>query len=84
VDNNDHAALNLRDIYCPAEVETHRIVHHHDRFFVRFKDKHCQVRLDPDGSVFLSWQDGHVSTHKTATITLDQFHAVIIDVITKK
>lgn len=36
-----------------------------------------QVRLEPDGSVFLSTQEGHVSTLRIATITLEKLHEVI-------
>lgn len=40
-----------------------------------------QVRLEPDGSVFLSTQLDHVSTLQNAELTFDEFHKIISDVI---
>jgi len=45
------------------------------------KDLAVQIRLEPDGSVFLSTQEGHVSTLEVATITLEQLHADIKAII---
>lgn len=41
------------------------------------QELHVQVRLEEDGSVFLSTQEGHVSTLRTAKITIEQLHALI-------
>lgn len=41
------------------------------------KDLSVQVRLEPDGRIYLSTQEGHVSTLRAATITVDQLHAAI-------
>ena len=41
------------------------------------KDLSVQVRLEPDGGIYLSTQEGHVSTLRSATITVDQLHALI-------
>ena len=41
------------------------------------QDISVQVRLEPDGNVFLSTQEGHVSTLRIATITIEQLHALI-------
>lgn len=55
----------------------------HNRFWcwkgrdVWHQDLNVQIRLDPDGSVYLSTQEGHVSTLRTASISLEQLHATI-------
>lgn len=41
------------------------------------KQLDVQVRLEPDGRIYLSTQEGHVSTLQSATITIEQFHALI-------
>ena len=41
------------------------------------QDISVQVRLEPDGRIYLSTQEGHVSTLRAATITIEQLHALI-------
>lgn len=41
------------------------------------KQLDVQVRLEPDGRIYLSTQEGHVSTLRAATITIEQLHALI-------
>lgn len=59
------------------------VKHQHNRFSVWkgrdvwHQEIYVQVRLESDGRVFLSTQEGHVSTLRTAEITIEQFHALI-------
>ena len=41
------------------------------------QDISVQVRLEPDGGIYISTQEGHVSTLRAATITIEQLHALI-------
>ncbi len=68
---------------CSEDVEEFRARKPHRRFKV-WKGRDVwhqkisvQIRLDDDGSVFLSTQEGHVSTLRIATITLEKLHALI-------
>ena len=74
-------------ISCVEDTEEVSVKKPHDRFRVWkgkdvfHQDLSVQVRLEPDGSVYLSTQEGHVSTLKSKTITIEQFHQVIRNVI---
>ena len=48
------------------------------------QDIHVQVRLEPDGRIYMSTQEGHVSTLRSATITIEDFHALIRGVTSPK
>lgn len=68
---------------CTEDEETFRARKPHNRFCAWkgrdfwHKNISVQVRLEDDGSVFLSTQEGHVSTLRIATITIEQLHALI-------
>jgi hypothetical protein len=68
---------------CTEDEETFRARKPHNRFCAWkgwdfwHKDISVQVRLEDDGSVFLSTQEGHVSTLRSATITIEQLHTLI-------
>lgn len=68
---------------CTEDVEEFRARKPHNRFCAWkgrdfwHKNISVQVRLEDDGSVFLSTQEGHVSTLRIATITIEQLHALI-------
>jgi len=68
---------------CTAAEETFRARKPHNRLCVWkgrdfwHKDLSVQLRLEPDGRIYLSTQEGHVSTLRAATITVDQLHALI-------
>ena len=68
---------------CTEDEEIFRAAKPHNRLDVWkgrdfwHKDLSVQIRLDPDGSIFLATQEGHVSTLKIATITIEQLHALI-------
>jgi hypothetical protein len=68
---------------CTEDVEEFRARKPHNRFCAWkgrdfwHKNISVQIRLEPDGSVFLSTQEGHVSTLRIATITIEQLHATI-------
>ena len=68
---------------CTEDEETFRARKPHNRFCA-WKGPDCwhknisvQVRLEDDGSVFISTQEGHISTARSATITIEQLHALI-------
>lgn len=68
---------------CTEDEQTFRAVKPHNRLCVWkgrdfwHKDISVQVRLEPDGRIYLSTQEVHVSTLQSATITIEQFHALI-------
>lgn len=68
---------------CTEDVEEFRARKPHRRFDAWkgrdfwHKKLSVQVRLEDDGSVFLATQEGHVSTLRIATITIEQLHALI-------
>ena len=72
---------------CSEDVEEFRARKPHRRFKawkgrdVWHQNISVQIRLDDDGSVFLSTQEGHVSTLRIATITLEKLHATIRGII---
>lgn len=47
------------------------------------KDIAVQIRLEPDGSVFLSTREQHGDTLKTAIISLEELHLLIKNHINK-
>lgn len=69
-------------VECTEDEETFRARKPHNRLCVWKgrdfwrKDLSVQVRLEPDGRIYLSTQEGHVSTLRSATITVDQLHAL--------
>ena len=73
---------------CTEDVEEFRAHKPHNRLCVWKgrdfwnKDLSVQVRLEPDGSIYLSTQEHHISTLRTATITVKQLHALIRKVTT--
>lgn len=81
------------DAACPLVVgfsettEDIHVRHPHTRFRawkgrdVWHQDICVQIRLEDDGSVILSTQEGHVSTLRIATITLEKLHATIRGII---
>ena len=77
----------LKTMDCTTESEEIRLCKPHNRFCAWkgsdfwHKDLSVQVRLDPDGSVFLSTQEDHVSTLLTATITIEQLYAAVREVV---
>lgn len=83
---SDDAACSLV-VGCSEDVEEFRARKPHRRFKV-WKGRDVwhqkisvQIRLDDDGSVFLSTQEGHVSTLRIATISLEKLHATIRGII---
>lgn len=72
---------------CSEDVEEFRARKPHRQFNawkgrdVWHQNISVQIRLEDDGSVFLSTQKGHVSTLRCTRITLDKFHAVISGII---
>ena len=72
---------------CSEDVEEFRARKPHRRFMawkgrdVWHQDISVQIRLEDDGRVFLSTQEGHVSTLRIATITLEKLHATIRGII---
>ena len=68
---------------CTEHEEVFRACKPHNRLCVWkgsdfwHRDLSVQVRLEPDGRIYLSTQEGHVSTLRSTTITVDQFHALI-------
>ncbi len=68
---------------CTEDVEEFRARKPYDRFCAWkgrdfwHKNISVQIRLEPDGSVFLSTQEGHVSTLRIATITIEELHVLI-------
>ena len=44
------------------------------------RDIGVQIRLEPTGKVFLSTNEGHVSTLRIAEITLEELHALIREI----
>lgn len=75
--------MSKSNIQCDGDDETVRVCKPYNRFDawkgrdVWHKELSVQVRLEDDGSVFLSTQEGHVSTLRIATITFEQLHALI-------
>lgn len=72
---------------CSYEVQDIRLTHKHDRFDAwqgkdgRHQDLSVQVRLESNGDVFLSTQQGHVTTLQLATVSLPELHAAIKSLI---
>lgn len=70
-------------VECEEDVQEFRAHKPHNRFSVWkgrdgwHKDLSVQIRLEPSGDVYLSTQEGHVSTLHSATITIEQLHALI-------
>ncbi len=79
----DPAAICSLLVDCTEDVEEFRARKPHRRFDAWkgrdfwHKQLSVQVRLEDDGSVFLATQEGHVSTLRIATITIEQLHALI-------
>ena len=79
----DPAAICSLLVDCTEDVEEFRARKPHRRFDAWkgrdfwHKQLSVQVRLEDDGSVFLATQEGHVSTLRIATITIEQLHAAI-------
>ena len=77
-----HQACSLL-VECTEDTEEFRARKPHNRFCVWkgrdfwHKELSVQVRFEPDGRIYLSTQEGHVSTLRAATITVDQLHAAI-------
>jgi hypothetical protein len=75
---------------CSEEVEEFRVTKPHRQFNVWkgidvwHQQLGVQIRLEEDGSVFLSTQEGHVSTIRNATITIEQLHALISGITSQK
>ena len=79
----DPAAICSLLVDCTEDEETFTARKPHNRLRVWkgrdfwHKQIDVQVRLEPDGRIYLSTQEGHVSTLRSATITVDQLHALI-------
>ncbi len=75
---------------CSEEVEEFRVIKQHRHFNawkgidVWHQQLSVQIRLEEDGSVFLSTQEGHVSTIRNATITIEQLHDLISGITSHK
>lgn len=73
-------------VECEEDVQEFRARKPHNRFFVWkgrdgwHKKLSVQIRLEPSGDVYLSTQEGHVSTLRSATITIERLHALILGV----
>ena len=74
-------------IHCDNDVRDIRVTLAHDRFSVwkgrdfHHQDLHTQIRLESDGRVYLSSQEGEIHTLKSKTITFEQLHAAIRNII---
>lgn len=83
---SDDAACSLVVGFSETTKDIH-VRHPHTQFRVWkgrdvwHQDISVQIRLDDDGSVFVSTQEGHVSTLRIARITLEKLHVVIRGII---
>lgn len=84
-----HNQEKLKTIECLGTTEDIRINRSHNRIHLyegqsaNKQHRHVQIRLENDSKIFLSTQEGHISSLQIGEITFDELYKIIRDTTSK-